>query len=98
LASLTPLVQRLGAPVLLLGDLNASPWSYPFRRLLEGSGLRDGSLGRGFQPTWPTGLWPLLIPLDHSLHSAGIGIQDRIVGPAVGSDHYPVIVDFTVSE
>ncbi|MDP6565939.1 MAG: endonuclease/exonuclease/phosphatase family protein [Alphaproteobacteria bacterium] len=96
LAGIPALLRQLDAPVLLLGDLNASPWSYPFRRLLEQTKLRDGSRGRGFQPTWPTAMWPLLIPLDHCLYSAGISILDKIVGPHLGSDHYPVIVDFMV--
>jgi endonuclease/exonuclease/phosphatase (EEP) superfamily protein YafD len=87
----------LDKPVLLLGDLNVSPWSYHFKRLLRRSGLRDGARGMGFQPSWPTGVLPLSIPIDHSLHSPGIAIANRVIGQDVGSDHFPLIVDFMLA-
>lgn len=94
LAALPRITAGLNAPVLLLGDLNASPWSYHFKRLLQDSGLRDASRGRGIQATWPTHMFPLLIPIDHCLHSPEIAIVDKTTGAQIGSDHYPVIVDF----
>jgi endonuclease/exonuclease/phosphatase (EEP) superfamily protein YafD len=51
LAQLPELVRNASSPVLLLGDLNVTPWSYAFRRLVRESGLRDSSRGRGVQPT-----------------------------------------------
>ena len=89
-------VRRLKMPVLLLGDLNTTPWSPYFTRLLDESGLYDSSAGYGYQPTWPTSNPLLWIPIDHCLYSNGIGIASREVGPDVGSDHFPVIVDFTL--
>jgi endonuclease/exonuclease/phosphatase (EEP) superfamily protein YafD len=83
-------------PVLLLGDLNVTPWSYNFRRLLAESGLRDSARGYGVQPTWPTHIPLLRIPIDHCLHSEGIVIRDRALGENVSSDHFPLIVDFAV--
>lgn len=83
-------------PVLLMGDLNTSPWSPYFKRLLKESGLKNSMKGFGFQPTWPAHLpWPR-IPLDHVLHSPEITVHHRAVGPDVGSDHLPVIVDFSM--
>ncbi|MBN1672014.1 MAG: endonuclease/exonuclease/phosphatase family protein [Kiritimatiellae bacterium] len=83
-------------PLLVMGDLNATPWSWHFRRLLRKTGLRDSSRGRGWQPTWPTRLFPLLVPIDHCLHSAHITIVDKTVGSNFGSDHYPVFVGFQI--
>lgn len=97
LAELPSLVKSLDAPVLLMGDLNATPWSSPFRRLVQESELLDGSRGMGYQPTWPAGLHPLLIPIDHCLHSRELLVIQKTIGPFVGSDHYPVIVDFAFS-
>lgn len=97
LAAIPAIVTALEAPVLLLGDLNVSPWSFHFRRLIRDSGLRDGSQGRGVQPTWPTHMLPLLIPIDHCLHSPEIDVIGKTVGAHVGSDHYPVVVDFAPS-
>ena len=85
-----------GDPVLLLGDLNVTPWSVHFRRLLHRSGLRDSAKGFGVQPTWPNFNPLLRIPLDHCLHSPDIRIVDRRVGEDVASDHYPLIVDIVV--
>ena len=81
-------------PVLLLGDLNTSPWSPYYRRLIKTSGLADSAKGRSIHPTWPSFLPALWIPLDHALHSEEIAIHARRIGPTVGSDHFPLVVDF----
>ena len=87
-------VRKIEGPVLLLGDLNVTPWSHHFRRFVRSTGLLDSLRGYGIQRTWPTHNWLLRIPIDHCLHSPEIHILDRQVGPAVGSDHFPLIVDF----
>jgi len=94
-------LQKLGeflrgyeGPLLLLGDLNVTPWSFHFRRFAQEAGLRDASQGRGPQTTWPALPWPLSIPLDHALHRPEVCIVDKRIGNGVRSDHYPVIVDF----
>lgn len=69
-----------------------------FKRLLRQSGLKDSAQGRGVCPTWPTFNPLMLIPLDHCLYSSGIEIMARQTGPQVGSDHFPVIVDFVIRE
>lgn len=80
---------------MLLGDLNVTPWSKHFQQLLDRTGLLDSSSGYGVQPSWPNFSWLLRIPIDHCLHSSDIVIDQRKVGPDVGSDHYPIIVDFS---
>lgn len=97
LARLPEIVKQASSPVLLLGDLNATPWCSHFKQLLNRSGLRDSSQGRGFQGTWPTFLPILLIPIDHCLHSADIHVTRKFTGPKVGSDHYPLVIDFVVT-
>ena len=96
LARLPGIVKQARSPVLLLGDLNATPWCSHFRRLLSQSGLQDSAQGRGVQSTWPTFLPILLIPIDHCLHTADIHVTKRVIGPKVGSDHYPLVVDFVL--
>jgi endonuclease/exonuclease/phosphatase (EEP) superfamily protein YafD len=96
LAALPELVSKQKNPVLLIGDLNASPWSAHFVRLLKDSGLKDSMNGFGFQPSWPSQNRFLRIPIDHMLHSPEILIHRRAVGGDVGSDHLPVIVDFSI--
>lgn len=82
---------------MLLGDLNISPWSSYFGSLQSRTGLVDSSLGRGIAPTWPTDRIWLRIPIDFCLVSDEIAIKDSNVGPNIGSDHFPLIVDFIVA-
>jgi endonuclease/exonuclease/phosphatase (EEP) superfamily protein YafD len=94
LAALAPMVREQKNPVLLIGDLNASPWSAHFTRLLRETGLKNSMKGFGFQPSWPANIRLLQIPIDQILHSPEIAIRRRTVGTDVGSDHLPVIADF----
>ena len=48
--------------------------------------------------TWPSGLILLRIPIDYCLVSEGIGVMDVQVGPDIGSDHFPLIVDLLVGD
>ena len=89
-------VPKDGSAFLLLGDLNVTPWSHHFQQLLTRTGLRDSSKGRGVQPTWPMGSPLLWIPIDHCLHSSEVTILRKTIGPNVGSDHYPLIVDIAI--
>ncbi|MBL8793584.1 MAG: endonuclease/exonuclease/phosphatase family protein [Planctomycetia bacterium] len=87
---------RPQAPTLLLGDLNVSNFSPAFAALVARSGLRDSQLDFGLQRSWPTGLYPARIPIDHCLTSPGVVLKSRRLGPNVGSDHFPVLVDFAL--
>lgn len=83
-------------PAVMMGDLNATPWSPHFRKLERSASLRDTSRDAGWRPTWPTSFPPLWIPLDHCLVSPELGVASRTIGNRVGSDHYPVIVDLVL--
>jgi endonuclease/exonuclease/phosphatase (EEP) superfamily protein YafD len=94
---LAAIARDSSVPLILVGDLNATPWSWPYRQLLRDSGLRDSAMGRGLIPTWPTFMPPLLIPIDHFLHSDKVHVSKRSVGPRTGSDHYPLLVEFALA-
>jgi endonuclease/exonuclease/phosphatase (EEP) superfamily protein YafD len=83
-------------PSILVGDLNVTPWNGYFRKLMKEAGLQDSAKGRGVQPTWPAQNILLRVPLDHFLHSPDVVVARRQVGPDVGSDHFPLIVDFAI--
>jgi endonuclease/exonuclease/phosphatase (EEP) superfamily protein YafD len=83
---------------VLLGDFNVTPWGSVFRRIGKESGLRDSGLGMGIPWTWPDGFWPLALPLDRCLVSEGVEVVDRRIGPDIGSDHYPLVVDLRLTE
>jgi endonuclease/exonuclease/phosphatase (EEP) superfamily protein YafD len=82
--------------ILLLGDLNATAWSPIVRDFLRTSGLHDGRFGFGLQASWPTFLPALAIPIDHALISSGVTIRNFAKGPDIGSDHYPILIDFSL--
>ena len=96
LAELAQIVSSQKSPVIVLADLNTTSWSPFFRDLLGQTGLRDSRMGFGIQSSWPTGFPPLWITIDHCLVSPRIVVHNRRIGPHIGSDHYPVVVDFSV--
>lgn len=81
--------------VVVIGDLNVSIWSRTYREMLKQSGLHDSRLGFGPLPTQaPFGSFCILgIPIDHCLVGEEIDVLDSRTGPALGSDHRPLIVD-----
>lgn len=91
LRALGALAVEAGPEAVVLGDLNTTPWSRPFRALMA-VGLTDTREGFGVHATWPTGFFPLRIPIDHVATGASWVAAAREVGPDVGSDHYPVYV------
>jgi len=83
-------------PVIVVGDLNTTPWSPVFRRFAESTGLMNSAEGRGLQSTWPAFFRPMLIPIDHFLHTDGVFVVRREILPASGSDHLPQLIEFCV--
>jgi endonuclease/exonuclease/phosphatase (EEP) superfamily protein YafD len=96
LRAIAAIVRESSAPTIVLGDLNATPWSPYFRKLLRATGLRNTSQGRGLYNSWPARLPVGRIPLDQCLVSPGIHVIDKQLGPQVGSDHLPVIIDLQI--
>lgn len=80
-------------PVILLGDLNVTPWAPTFARLLETGNLRDSALSRGLTATWLSRNPLLGLPIDHVLVSADISVIAWRVAADIGSDHRAVIAD-----
>jgi endonuclease/exonuclease/phosphatase (EEP) superfamily protein YafD len=83
--------------VVVVGDLNVTPWSPAFQSVQEKGKLTDSGIGRGITPTWMSnnplfGLW-----IDHVLIGSCMEVRSRRIGNDVGSDHYPVIADVAVA-
>jgi endonuclease/exonuclease/phosphatase (EEP) superfamily protein YafD len=95
LLALAQFARQPGEALILCGDLNLSPWSPHFSDLLKSSRLADSGRGFGVQPTWPADNWLLRTPIDHCLVSPHISVRRRRLGPRIGSDHLPIILDFT---
>jgi endonuclease/exonuclease/phosphatase (EEP) superfamily protein YafD len=97
IAALARQLRALDGPVALVGDFNLTPYSPYNADLLSGSRLRDCGRGRPLAPTWPTWFAPLWIEIDRCFVTPDIRIASYQVGPAIGSDHYPVAVDLRIS-
>ncbi len=80
--------------VVYMGDFNLTPYSKEFKRIEDFSGLVDTRYS--ISASWPTYFWPLSIPIDHCFISPNIQLIDRIVGPHIGSDHLPIIIDIAL--
>ena len=89
-------VKNIKGEVVLVGDLNTSPWSYYFKKFTGDTGLLDSEIGFGLQPSWNAQSMILRIPVDHCLTSPGIAVLKRELGPAVGSDHYPLYLELGI--
>jgi endonuclease/exonuclease/phosphatase (EEP) superfamily protein YafD len=90
------LAQATTGPLIVAGDFNVTPWSPHFQRALASSGLRDCALGQGLGPSWPAPATWLGIRIDHCLASPHWRVLDARVGPNVGSDHRPIIVELAL--
>jgi len=98
-AELEALAERFRgtAPLVVLGDFNATPWCPAMRRLCTALKLRNARLGLGISPTWPQWLpKQLRLPIDHVLVSKGITVGSFTTGSFTGSDHLPTITTLTL--
>lgn len=82
--------------VIVMGDLNTTPWSRILQQLLRMGNLTDSAIGSPFRASW-TSRNPLFgLPLDQVLVGKGFGVTGRRVGASIGSDHFPVIADIAL--
>ncbi|GEM_PF-2161459 len=87
-------------PLVVAGDLNATPDNLPLRRLL-GTGLRDAveEVNGGYQPTWPAAgsqrlgpfTVPALSPIDHVLVGQHLVVVTATTIATPGADHKGVV-------
>lgn len=95
---LSPLLGAMGATAILAGDLNATPWSAASARVADAAGMTP------FGPSQPTWLYRKLpeflrfagLPIDRIFAKGDVDILSVETLEAVGSDHLPVLVEFSV--
>jgi endonuclease/exonuclease/phosphatase (EEP) superfamily protein YafD len=80
---------------LIVADFNTTRFSPVFKNMVTVSGLHDSNEGLGlgaFNTTWPSFFKNFMgIAIDNIVLSDNIKVEDKEIGPALGSDHYPVI-------
>ena len=83
---------------ILTGDFNSTPWSWTLKRQDKALGLRRWTRAL---PSWPAGKFSRIIaapapflPIDHVYAGSEWHAVKVERGPALGSDHRPVLVTF----
>lgn len=96
--ALSAIIKSQHGPLICCGDFNSTTFAHGLYDFVRETKLNDSRRGFGIQPSWPSPkkLIPLRVTIDHIFVSDHIKIHDRFIGPNVGSDHLPVIMDFSV--
>ncbi len=101
---LRPVFQRIkdaGNPVLIGGDMNATPWSAAVAEIAEETGTKPLPQVWG---TWLHVAFPkayatwLGLPIDNILAGAGVTLRSAATQRAIGSDHRPLLVEFSLPQ
>lgn len=103
LGALVEALAGIEGPLMVVGDFNSTPWSYALRTFQSQADLVRHTRNL---PTFPTlwhylgdwrGMLPIL-PIDHVMTRGGFTVHALELGRASGSDHLPVVVDFSVPQ
>ncbi|WOI57312.1 endonuclease/exonuclease/phosphatase family protein [Palleronia sp. LCG004] len=78
-------------PVIAVGDFNDAAWSDTSRRFKHVGGYVDPRVGRGMIASFDAKSRLLRAPIDQFYATPDIGVVEFRRGPAVGSDHFPMI-------
>ena len=81
--------KTLPGDLVVMGDFNSAPWSGLQRDFRAVSGLDNRGRLAFTWPTWAPAAFRL--PIDQIFTRGGIGARDVRPGPAVGSDHLPIL-------
>jgi len=92
--ALAKYVKEVDGSLILIGDMNNTPYSQLFRKFLRESELADSRQSFGLQGSWPVQLpTPLMrIPLENAFITDDIHVSERYLGEKTGSDHFPIVV------
>lgn len=90
-------VAASNTPALVMGDFNSTPWCEGMRVIRESGCLDFHSSSPPWQPTWRV-TSAFAIPIDHTLCTTSLIITGRQIGPDLGSDHRPQLVEVRWAE
>lgn len=98
LDEIAKIASDIQTPLVVIGDLNVSMWSYNYQLFEKVAQLTNTRKGQGILPTWPNMLPIAMIPIDHCLVSSQFTVQEMKVGREIGSDHLPILVTVGVMQ
>ena len=79
--------------IVVLGDLNAVPWSAALTDLEHDAHLSNSSDGFGLQASWPAFVGFLGLPIDQLLYSGDLTVTRRAIHGGFGSSHRSLWVE-----
>lgn len=94
------IIRRLAAKLravdqnlVVLADLNATPFSIYYQNLVEWTRVVNVMHGRRIVPTWRARSSWLFFPIDHVFVRGALRVRDARRLTDIGSDHFPLLVD-----
>lgn len=92
-------VSALDETAILAGDFNAATWSHAVAQLADAGKL---TIVDGVGPTWIDYIFPRSmrwagLPIDHVLVKGAVEPRRATTLEEVGSDHWPVLLEFTLA-
>lgn len=97
LLSLAKKIKKQQVPCLVIGDFNTVAWSDTSILFRKTSELIDARLGRGILATFHARYWFFRVPLDLLFHSPEIFISKLKTLENFGSDHFPILCEFSIN-
>lgn len=100
LAHLAEPLSRLGETAIMAGDCNATPWSAAVHRVAQSGRL---TVMPAVGPTWQYMKLPEMLrfaglPIDQVFSKGGIVVNSIQTLTSTGSDHLPVLVEFSIKQ
>jgi endonuclease/exonuclease/phosphatase (EEP) superfamily protein YafD len=90
-AVMTGYFSSFAGDLILMGDFNSAPWSRLQMRFRAATGLDNRGRLAFTWPSWAPMVFRL--PIDQIFSRGAVAVRGYRAGPAVGSDHLPVLAD-----
>lgn len=96
LLSVAKKVRDYKLPVVVTGDFNNVAWAKSSLLFKKTSRLIDARIGRGILSTFHAKYWFFRVPIDLLFHSSNVIINQLLIYPDIGSDHFPLGCSFHI--
>lgn len=96
LLSVAKKVRDYKLPVVVTGDFNNVAWAKSSSLFKKTSRLIDARIGRGILSTFHSKYWFFRVPIDLLFHSPNVIVDELLIYPDIGSDHFPLGCTFHI--
>lgn len=82
---------------VIVGDFNSTPYGIDYAVFDYGAKFLNAFSGFGIPRSWNARVPFLKLPIDHVLYKGSLMVNDAKVLDGFGSDHFPLLVDFSIA-